>query len=139
LDVADCLEIAADTEHLINEPEFDAFYFKAIEMAQLIVNVLGLSSVAEIMNLEDSEKRVETFLLIEELLDTNNFREEFGNRLESLIERAVEEGNKELVDKSIPVLCLNDKELPLEMYFLIGLFKAILDRNEYLSLRLIDL
>ncbi len=138
-DVADYLEMAADTEHLINEPEFDAFYFKAIEMAQLIGNVLGLSSVSDIMTLEDSEKRMEVSLIIEELLESSLFFEEFGDRLEILIDRAVQEGKNELADKAASVLRLVEMDLTLGVYFLVGLFKALLDRNVNLGLKLVNI
>jgi len=138
LDVEDYLESAADTKQLINEPEFDGFYFKAIEMAQLVGHVLGLSSVFEIMTLEDSEKKSEILQFIEDLLETSFFFEEFGDRLENLIERAVEQGNKELVDKAIPVLRVVDMELPFKKYFWVGLFTALLDRNVNFGLKLID-
>lgn len=139
LELEDYFEIAADTGQLIKEPEFDGFYFQPLEMAELVDHVLKLSSVAELSHFEDFDVKTEALDYLDEMLDVTDFYEDLYDRLEALIERARKQKKDKLAQKALAVLKLVEKELPYEIYFGIGLFTALLDRNVNLGIELTKL
>ena len=135
--IENLLAKARKTENLINESEFDGFYYQPTQIYEIILD--NVKEDEE--NLPDFNKIIKSKNIIKELdsLLDYDFFNEFIERLQKLIHRAQSKKDLKIAKKVQPIMELFDLNPSLNYLLEIGLFRKILNRNFELGLRITQL